>query len=252
MIEQKILKEKNIDKLNLIEDEIINAKYLMNIYKQDLLNKRDEQIQKLKKDKEFERLKQEILDTNLISSLLNLYKNLIDLSEISVEQKQQLYDIRKNQLIINTNKEYDNLKDVIKNERDIERLEDKSQHDQSINSIREEYLDGERTKKDLHILRRHILNLRQSYEENEQYDTIKSIIETTDNIDEIKEDSVLVKELLNINQILLTDGRNKGILELNRRTRINKLLAFKTETYNDLRENISNENDIIKLDDTNL
>ena len=88
MIEQKILKEKNIDKLNLIEDEIINAKYLIDIYKQDLLNKRDEQIQKLKKDKEFERLKQEILDTNLISSLLNLYKNLIDLSEILVEQKQ--------------------------------------------------------------------------------------------------------------------------------------------------------------------
>ena len=88
MIEQKILKEKNIDKLNLIEDEIINAKYLIDIYKQDLLNKRDEQIQKLKKDKEFERLKQKILDTNLISSLLNLYKNLIDLSEILVEQKQ--------------------------------------------------------------------------------------------------------------------------------------------------------------------
>ena len=167
MIEQKILKEKNIDKLNLNEDEIINAKYLIDIHKQDLLNKRDEQIQKLKKDKEFERLKQEILDTNLISSLLNLYKNLIDLLNISEEQKQQLYDVHKNQLIINTNKEYDNLKDVIKNERDIERLEDKNQHDQSINSIHEEYLDGERTKKDLHILRRHILDLRQSYKENE-------------------------------------------------------------------------------------
>ncbi|CAG8628344.1 11023_t:CDS:2, partial [Scutellospora calospora] len=144
-IEQKILNEKNIDKLNSMEDDIINAKHLIDTQKQDLFNKRDNQIKELKKDKEFERLKQEILDTNLI-------------------------------------KRYNDLVERISNEKDIIKLEDKNLYDIEIGNINESLLEGENTRERLHIIRRNRLDSLLNNEENETYDTIKLRISELESI----------------------------------------------------------------------
>ena len=63
------------------------------------------------------------------------------------------------------------------------------------------------------MIRRNRLDSLLNNEENEFYDTIHFLIENTRNIKEINNDSSLAKDIINLNQTLLTNTQDKTILE---------------------------------------
>ena len=91
------------------------------------------------------------------------------------------------------------------------------------------------------MIRRNRLDSLLNNEENEFYDTIYFLIENTGNIKEINDDSSLAKDIINLNQTLLMNARDKTILENQRK------IKYEEEEYNRIEEEIQLETDINKL-----
>ena len=91
------------------------------------------------------------------------------------------------------------------------------------------------------MIRRNRLDSLLNNEENKFYDMIHFLIENTRNIEEINDDSSLAKDIINLNQTLLTNARDKTILENQRK------MKYKEEEYNRIEEKIQLETDINKL-----
>ena len=229
-IKNKILKENNAANLEVILKEEIydNSKFINNNQKSELNDIRLEKINSLKGGKDFEILNSYINSESLIGNLLDrkYYDKIIDLnSYLTNNQKKQLNDNRKERLIYLSNKYYNNLKNDINISKDVKKLEDKGYYDDRIGEVLENYLQ-EKTKEDLHVVRRSRLDYLLSESENNTFDILLDLIKDTDDIDELKDGSLIDKDIKELNQTLLTEGRNSFTLDNIRKN------YFNNELYN--------------------
>ncbi|CAG8836526.1 4235_t:CDS:2, partial [Racocetra persica] len=127
----------------------------------------------------------------------------------------------KQRIQILTNKVFDELKNNIKNEQVPSKLEDKGYYNNRINEIRKEFLTNNQKLKDLYIFRRWKLDLIQSETEDKIYDITFELINSFQNLNELNDNSELAKDILKLNEILLTENR-----------KIDNLIAKRKQNYN--------------------
>ncbi|CAG8739829.1 559_t:CDS:2, partial [Racocetra fulgida] len=177
------LRLSKLDKLCLKQyNTIDNAKYLNNNQKTELYRLRNSQKWEIQGSKKFEQYKSEIENEAIISNLLDRksYDILISNDSLLTEQqKNQLYTLRKQKIQILTNSLFDELKDNIKNECVLSKLEDKGYYDNRINEIQDEL-----------------------------YDVNSELIDTIQDLNELGDNSDLANDILKLNQTLLTGDRN--------------------------------------------
>ncbi|CAG8786056.1 13673_t:CDS:1, partial [Racocetra persica] len=210
-IKEGIINEKDSTKLEVDwRDVVDNAKYLNNEQKNKLQNLVTNQKWEIRGLKKFEQYKTDIQNEPFFSNLLDgkLFDTLIKNDGLLTDrQKNELNELRRPAIQKLMIKIFDELKDNIKNERVISKLNDKGYYDERIGEIREEFLTN-RKKDDLHILRRWKLDVIQSETEDELFDINLELIENIQDLKELDDNSDIAQDIKNFNQTLLTGNRN--------------------------------------------
>ncbi|CAG8852926.1 20001_t:CDS:1, partial [Gigaspora margarita] len=227
------------------ENKISTAKYLSEEQKNDLHRLRNDRKWDLKGETTFEKFKKDIENEGFINNLLDgkLHDTLIENNALlSKQQKTQLHELRIEQISKLTNKIYDELRNNIKNDRIVSRLEDKGYYDSRISEIRENFLTNRRIF-DLHVLRRHQLDKLRAETEDEMFDTLSQLLDLTEDLDELKDEAQITSDIKNLNQTLLTNERYIDRLDKKRKIRYNDNL------YDNIQASIDNEKQIKVLQD---
>ena len=246
-ISKEIRNEKNVVKLQVdIKDKIdFESTYITDNQKKELHKMRENKIQELQGQSKFEQMMNSIKTENFIGNLIEgrLHDSLINVSGLTNEQKNKLKQTREERLSIVTNKIFDDLKDNIKNERYENQLKDGGYFDDRIGEIRKEYLIDGRNIEDLHRLRRHRIDTLSSESEDKLYDINKELVENLENLEEISDQSEIAKDIINLNQTLLTGNRNIEYLDKLRKAK------FQNGFYDNLEASIKIEQNINRLED---
>ncbi|RIB11116.1 hypothetical protein C2G38_2204288 [Gigaspora rosea] len=209
----------NVNDLNRLFDNINSDQNLMKL-KQELKKKQILQNWKhwnLKGNKIFDRFKKEIENEAFISNLLdgNLHNTLITNDALlSEEQKEKLHELRKQQIVALSNKIYYELKNNIRNERIISRLDDKGYYDSIIAET-----------------------------EDALFDTLSEIFDFTEDLEELTDKLQITSDIQKLNQSLLTNKRYIDQLDKKRKT------CYHNNLYDNVEVAINIETEIKKLQD---
>ncbi|RIB24440.1 hypothetical protein C2G38_2168566 [Gigaspora rosea] len=176
----------NVNDLNRLFDNINNMKF--NEIKTGI-------------EKETDTAKLEKINEAFIGNLLdrNLYNTLITNDALlSEEQKEKLHELHKQQIVALSNKIYDELKNNIRNERIIFRLDDKGYYDSIITETKDAL-----------------------------FDTLSEILDFTEDLKELTDKLQITSDIQKLNQSLLTNEHYIDQLDKKRKTRYHNNLSIK-------------------------
>ncbi|RIB06666.1 hypothetical protein C2G38_2147943 [Gigaspora rosea] len=249
---QKEIEETQIENaINLVDNKTIGQK----IKNSKLKNNQIDQLQKIR-GKRLRQLQGELYEDNVnlinrldnVNNLNRLFDNInsnqvMTLIQISMllqlikKQKEKLHELRKQQIVALSNKIYDELKNNIRNERIISRLDDKGYYDSIIGEIRENFLTNRKLAY-LHQLKRFQSDKLQA---DALFNTLSEILDFTKDLEELTNKSQITSDIQKLNQSLLTNERYIDQLDKKKKTH------YHNNLYDNVEVAINIETEIKKL-----